>query len=74
MDEIKKKGNWALMFDGASKGNLGEEGGGGVLIDPDGKTRHKYPWGIGRAKNNIAEASGLWLGITLAKEKYLRHF
>ena len=31
-----------LFFDGASKGNPGPSGGGGVLLSPSGSTRHSY--------------------------------
>ena len=37
-----------LFFDGASKGNLGEAGVGGIIFDPGGNPVVSFPWGIGR--------------------------
>eukprot|EP00253_Pinus_taeda_P024961 PITA_24961 len=55
-----------LFFDGASKGNPGAAGGGGVLLNPDGSTLLRYHWGLGIESNNRAEALALWQGLTLA--------
>jgi len=57
---------WWLQFDGASKGNPGEAGGGGVLIDANGSTKISYAWGLGYASNNQAEFLALWQGINQA--------
>ena len=54
---------WCLFFDGASKGNLGQAGGGGV-IDPSGKIHKAYAWGLGHASNNQVEFLSLWQGLT----------
>jgi hypothetical protein len=45
----------SLFFDRASKGNPGEAGGGGVIIDPEEIKVLSYSWGIGKDTNNIAE-------------------
>eukprot|EP00253_Pinus_taeda_P019066 PITA_19066 len=55
-----------LFFDGASKGNPGAAGGGGVLLNPDGSVLLQYHWGLGIESNNRAEALALWQGLTLA--------
>jgi hypothetical protein len=54
---------WCLFFDGASKGNPGQAGCGGVIIDPSGNTHSSYAWGIGHATNNQAEFLALWQGL-----------
>jgi len=45
-----------LFFDGASKGNPGVAGGGGVLVNLNGQLELSYAWGLGVETNNIAEA------------------
>ena len=52
-----------LLFDGASKGNPGEEGGGGVLITLNGFQETIYSWGLGDEINNVTEALSLWKGL-----------
>ena len=56
-----------LFFDGASKGNPGMAGGGGVVICPEGKIEVEYSWNIGVDSNNMVEAYGLWQGIKQLK-------
>ena len=58
-----------MFFDGASKGNPGRAGGGGVVIDPDGKVEIEYYWNIGYDSNNMVEAYGLWQGLKQLKKK-----
>jgi len=53
----------ALLFYGASKGNPGVTGGGGVLLSPDKTTEFTLSWGIGDDTNNIVEALALWQGL-----------
>jgi ribonuclease HI len=48
-----------LFFYGASKGNPGEAGGGGVLYDPDEILEWVYSWGLGEDTNNMEEALSL---------------
>jgi hypothetical protein len=36
-----------LSFDGASKGNPGLAGGGGVLVSPTGLLKLSFTWGLG---------------------------
>jgi len=59
----------SLFFDGASKGNTGATGGGGVLIDPEERKILSYSWGIGKDTNNIAEVLALWQGLSQALAK-----
>ena len=55
-----------LSFDGASKRNLGEAGGGGIIRNPNGNIILRYAWGLGIESNNKAEALALWQGLTQA--------
>ena len=57
---------YCLFFDGASKGNPGASGGGGVILDPGGKPILSYAWGLGHDSNNRAEALSLWKGLKLS--------
>jgi ribonuclease HI len=55
-----------LSFDGASKGNPGLAGGGGIVESPNGSTILSYAWGLGTETNNRAEALALWQGLNQA--------
>eukprot|EP00253_Pinus_taeda_P006677 PITA_06677 len=55
-----------LFFDGASKGNPGVAGSGGVLLSPGGFPEMRFHWGLGIETNNRAEALALWQGLTQA--------
>ena len=55
---------WYLFFDGASKGNPGKAGGGGIILEPTGSTKLSFAWGLGFASNNQAEFLALWQGLT----------
>eukprot|EP00253_Pinus_taeda_P010228 PITA_10228 len=55
-----------LFFDGASKGNPGIAGSGGVLLNPGGFTEMRFHSGLGIETNNRAEALALWQGLNLA--------
>ena len=59
---------WCLFFDGASKGNPGQAGGGGIIIDPSGKLHLSYAWGLGHTSNNQAEFLALWQGLNQARK------
>jgi len=56
-----------LFFDGASKGNPGEVGGGGVIIDLEEINVLSYSWGIDKDTNNIVVALALWQGLSQAQ-------
>jgi ribonuclease HI len=66
-EEWKRKENkHILFFDGASKGNPGLAGGGGVLVSPTGHPELSFAWGLGIETNNRAEALALWQGLNQA--------
>ena len=58
----------SLFFDGASKGNPGQAGGGGVLLSTENSVLASYAWGLGSTTNNMAEALALWQGLKQAQE------
>jgi ribonuclease HI len=55
-----------LFFDGASKGNPGPSGGGGVILTPSCSTRSTFAWGLGVQSNNFVEYYALWQGLQQA--------
>ena len=61
---MTKSQRHTLFFDRASKGNPGVEGGGWILVNPDGTQEHVYSWGLGDETNNFAEALALWQGLS----------
>jgi ribonuclease HI len=69
---IQKQKTHTLYFDGASKGNPGEAGAGGILYDPGGKTTSRYHWNLGTETNNKVEAYTLLKGVQLAHSKEIR--
>jgi ribonuclease HI len=60
-----------LCFDGASKGNPGEAGAGGVLFSPRGQRLLTYSWNLGMTTNNSAEAYALLKGAQIAKVRQI---
>ena len=60
---LRERKIFKLFSDGASKGNPGRAGGGGVVINPKGKVEIEYSWNIGYDFNNMAETYGLWQGL-----------
>ena len=60
---MKERKLFKLFFDGASKGNPGMDGGGGIIISPEGNNEYEYYWNIGNDTNNMAEEYGLWQGL-----------
>jgi ribonuclease HI/exonuclease III len=52
-----------LQVDGASKGNPGPAGSGGVLFDISGKIVLSFAWGLGQNTNNTAEILAIWQGL-----------
>jgi len=59
----------SLFFDGASKGNPGLAGAGGLISSADGITINRFAWGLGIESNNVAEFCGLWQGLKIARSK-----
>jgi ribonuclease HI len=62
---------YTLCFDGASKGNPGEAGVGGVLYGPRGIRELDFYWNLGVTMNNKAEAYAVFQGIQLAKQRQI---
>lgn len=58
-----------LNFDGASKGNPGQAGYGGVFRDHHGHPLSIFMGSIGWDTNNSAELEGLWRGLKIAHRK-----
>ena len=56
----------ALYTDGASLGNPGSGGAGGVVIDPQGDVAHELSEPLGFSTNNEAEYKALILGLKKA--------
>jgi len=59
---------YILSFDGASKGNPGLAGGGGIIESPNAETTISYALGLGTDTNNSAEAMALWQGLRQASK------
>ena len=66
---LRERKIFKLFFYGASKGNPGKAGEGGVVIDLDRKVDIEYCWNIGYDTNNMAEAYGLWQGLKQLQKK-----
>lgn len=62
-----------LYADGAARGNPGPAGAGAVLIDERGSPIAELKQALGRATNNVAEYSGLILGLEEAKRREIEH-
>ena len=61
-----------LQFDGGAVPNPGACGAGAVLFAPDGRCLWERGEFIARGTNNIAEYTGLLIGLELALEKCVR--
>lgn len=59
-------GTFKLNFDGASKGNPGRAGFGGIFRDHEGKPLLLYMGNIGWDTNNSAELEGMRQGLSLS--------
>jgi ribonuclease HI len=69
---LNSQKNHVLSFDGASKGNPGEAGVGGVLFSPRGQRMITYSWNLGITTNNAAEAYALLKGTQIARERQIK--
>eukprot|EP00253_Pinus_taeda_P013625 PITA_13625 len=58
-----------IFFDGASKGNPGAVGAGGVIYFAEGLSSISFAWGLGEKTNNQAEILGLLKACHIAREK-----
>eukprot|EP00253_Pinus_taeda_P002060 PITA_02060 len=61
------KNTYILNFDGASKGNPGITGYGGIIRNSQGNSLKIYFGSIGWNTNNAAELEGLWQGLQIAQ-------
>ena len=59
----------SFFWDGASKGNPGVSGAGGLVLSPDRLSAFRFCWGLGIMSNNQAECYSLLMASQLAKEK-----
>lgn len=62
----RSQGKVTIFFNGASKGNLGISGVGGVVYSQDGSHIDRYSWGLGKSTNNHAKLVGLLKGYQIA--------
>jgi ribonuclease HI len=69
---VATKNITTIFFDGASKGNPGAAGAGGVIYSPNGTTRDCFCWGLGQKSNNQAELLGLIKACLIAREKGIK--
>ena len=65
---ISKQTTPSLFFDGATKGNPGIAGAGGLIINTEGNSIHRFAWGLGHSSGIQAESLALFQGIKLLKE------
>lgn len=63
----KSQGKCTIFFDGASKGNPGRSGAGGVIYFQNGR-KEEFSWGLGIKTNNQAEALSLLKACHLARK------
>ena len=63
----------SLFFDGASKGNPGPSGGGGMILLPSGSIHSSFAWGLGVESNNFVEYHALWQGLRQAISLNIRN-
>lgn len=61
-----------LFADGGSRGNPGPAAGAAVLLDANGETIEEVHEYLGIATNNVAEWTGLLLGLQAARERGIR--
>eukprot|EP00253_Pinus_taeda_P017843 PITA_17843 len=64
--------SYKLNFDGASKGNPGKAGFGGIIRNHKGNDIQVYFGNIGWDTNNSAELEGLWQGLLVARSQNLQ--
>ena len=64
----KSKGVFTIFFDGASKGNPGVAGAGGLIYSPDNEKFFSFCWGLGFCSNNQAECYSLLMPCQIARQ------
>ena len=68
---IKDQKSFTLFFDGASKGNPGKEGVGGLILNPRGQIINSFSWGLGSKTNNEDEWLALLQGLEMIDAKII---
>jgi ribonuclease HI len=68
----RRQGIASVFFDGASKGNPGNAGAGGVIYSSDGSRKDSFSWGLGQRTNNQAEILGLQKACQIAHENGIK--
>ena len=63
----------SIFFDGASKGNLGAAGAGGVIYSKDGYSKYIFYWGLGQKSNNQAELLGTLKYCQIVRDKGVKN-
>ena len=58
-----------IFFDGASKGNPGISGAGGLVFSPDRLIESSFSWGLGIMSNKQDEIYSLLKACHISKEK-----
>ena len=64
----KSKGVYTIFFDGASKGNRGIAGAGGLIFSSDSEKISSFCWGLGFCSNNQAESYNLLMACQISKK------
>jgi ribonuclease HI len=68
----RERDGYILSFDGASKGNPGQAGVGGIIEKPSAEIVVSYAIGLGIASNNHVEALALWQGLCHTQNNGIR--
>jgi ribonuclease HI len=63
---------YSLFFDGATKGNPGNAGAGGVIKNKQGQIEHRYAWGLGQDTNTQVEAMALLQGLKILQKMRIK--
>jgi ribonuclease HI len=64
--DINPRALYTIHVDGASRGNPGPAGAGGVVVDAEGTVVGEFSRYLGRQTNNYAEYAALWLALAMA--------
>jgi ribonuclease HI/exonuclease III len=65
----QKQGKTSAFFDGASKGNPGTAGAGGIIYSSNGEKLATFCWGLGQRTNNQAEILSLIKVCQIVRER-----
>ena len=64
----KKNAIPSIFFDGASKGNPGIAGAGGLILSSNRSSEFSFSWGLGKCSNNQVECYSLLKACQIAKD------